>query len=582
MAAAVLSTTARLQTLASPTLQSIVTGPEPPILTLFDNYVFCRNFDSHNPGRKSQGILSEKSQQIIRELKCLLPNVHDLTSILQQSTDSWRLWHTTFSNELGLRPGSMNVALLRDFIYTSINSYDLGIVAKVVLCLAIHIQQLPVLFASPRPSLPLSLEALQNRYMYAVQSILESDEELAGTLDGLTCMMVQSEYYINAGMPRKVWLILRRAIGLAQLLGLHHRSDDANDAEAAAGKNLFMKLWLSDRELSLILGLPYAVPDAFLGIEIGAFEESNDGANEQFLLRLGAIAGRIIHRNQTRGKGSLAYSATLAIDQELEECHDSMPQTWWQALPGPNESPEETLHILTTKLKYFNVRKLLHLPFMLKAYVDRRYEPSRCSTLEAARDMIRIYQILRGPGGGLLKMCAMVDFEVFTAAMILVIDLLAHAQNRQQLPGQSVEDWEVVRSIVNDLRRISTIVACHVAEQAAQLLEDFYEGHQNHSNAGEEAYEADIPYFGKLHIIRNRDATKLASSSTATAQHETAHGTQSATSSHDYTTSIVTFEDYLQYAPENSQPGRHLASGWMSDLAVDEDWMWMPNSADTR
>ena len=58
------------------------------------------------------------------------------------------------------------------------------------------------------------------------------------------------------------------------------------------------------------------------------------------------------------------------------------------------------------------------------------------------------------------------------------------------------------------------------AEQAAQLLDDFYEAHQNRSYAGDEAYEATIRYFGKLHIIRNWNTTKLTSSSTATAQHE--------------------------------------------------------------
>ena len=575
---AVLSNTASTRTRALSLPQSIAPGQEPPALSLFDNFVLCRDVDSEQRSHHYPVIVSEKNHQILRELKCLLPNTHDLSLILQQSTDSWRLWHTTFPDHLGPSPGSSNEAILPDFIYTSINSYDLSVVAKVVLCLAIHIQQLPRQFTSSRLNLPLSLEALQNCYLNAAESLLGPDEELAGTLDGLACMMIQSEYYINAGKPRKVWLILRRAIGFAQLLGLHHPSDEANRIEAASGRSLFLKLWRSDREVSLILGLPYAVPDSFLGIDVGAAGHSTGRAGEPFLLKLGAVTGRIIHRNQNRGK--MAFCATLEIDQELEECHDMMPQSWWQALPGPNLSPEESFTMLIMKLRYYNVRKLLHLPFMLKAYVDRRYEFSRCSTLEATRDMIRIYQILRGPGGSLLKMCAMVDFQIFTAAMIMVIDLLAHAQDSHEFLPQHVEDWETVRSIANDLRRISTVMTCYVAEQAAQLLDDFYEAHQSHSHAGEEAYEATIPYFGKLHIIRKRNTTKPTTSSTATAQHEAADCAQNPPSSDPYTAPFMSFEDYLQSAPEVFQPGRDLNSSWMSNLAVEDDWMWMPNSTD--
>lgn len=78
--------------------------------------------------------------------------------------------------------------MLLDFIYTSSNSFDLSVVAKVALCLAIHIQQLPRQFTSSQLNLPLSLEALQNCYLNAAESLLETDEGFAGTLDGIACM----------------------------------------------------------------------------------------------------------------------------------------------------------------------------------------------------------------------------------------------------------------------------------------------------------------------------------------------------------------------------------------------------------
>ena len=574
------SSTARTRPPSLPPAQSVAPGQEAPALSLFDNAVLCPDVDGEGRSHDEPGVPSLKNLQILRELKCLLLNTRDLNIVLQQSTDSWRLWLTAFPDQLESYPGTLSAVMLCNLIYISINSHDLAVVTKTALCLAIHLQQLPRHFTSSGLTMPLSLEALQDSYMNAAESLLGPDEELTGTLEGIHCMTIQSEYYINAGKPRKVWLILRRAIGFAQLLGLHHPPNEADSSEAARGRSLFLKLWHSDRQLSLILGLPYAVPDSFLGINIGTAGHSQCCADESFPLRLGGVTGRIIHRNQNRGR--LTFSATLEIDQELEECHDMMPPAWWQALPGPHVSTEESFAMLTMKLRFYNVRKLLHLPFMLKADVDRRYESSRCSTLEATRDMIRTYQVLRGPNGGLLKMCALVDFEVFTAAMILVINLLNPAQHGYGLAQQHAEDWGMVRSIANDLKRISMEMTCHTAEQAAQLLEDFYEAHHNHSHADEEVYEATIPYFGKLRIVRNRTQTRLMTSSTATAQHDAADGARMAPESDQYTAPFVSFEDYLQSTSDIFHSGRNLTSGWMSNLAVDDDWTWMPNSTDMQ
>ena len=96
---------------------------------------------------------------------------------------------------------------------------------KVVLCLALHIQQLPTDLDSTKIGLVVPLHDLQATYMAAAESMLASGEGFAGTVGGVECMILQSNYYINLGNLRKVWPIVRRAVSLAQLLDLQHKTD---------------------------------------------------------------------------------------------------------------------------------------------------------------------------------------------------------------------------------------------------------------------------------------------------------------------------------------------------------------------
>ena len=119
-------------------------------------------------------------------------------------------------------------------------------------------------------------------------------------------------------------------------------------------------------------------------------------------------------------------------------------------------------------------------------------------------------------------------------------------------------------------------MSCRVAEQATQILDDFDEAHQNSSTASEETYEATIPYFGKLHIVRKRSTTK------PTMQLGAPELTQNGLTSDPSIAPFISFEDYLQWPPEIFQPGRGSTLSWMSHLAVEDNWMWTPNGTEMQ
>ena len=562
------------------------TGPHAPLLSLFNNLILGRavdNVDENDPAkyetvaRKSDSKLRDKNIEILRFLKDAVPNANDLYLILQCSHDSWKMWYKVFSQDLRADPGRSKhkqVEMLRDYIYRCLNSGDMAVVAKIMLCLTIHIQQLPPDFDYDQTNLRATSKSLQKYYMGSIESLLGPDEGLAGTVDGLECLLIQADFYINAGRPRKVWLIFRRAVSLAFLLGLHNQVDDAEDQEALRKRRLWIDIWQSDRGFSLLFGLPYAVPDAFSPAATVLNDDSGGHSELRFALKLGTVTGHIIDRNQNNKQ--MPYLSTLGIDQELQECRVLMPCSWWEADPESSMSLEAIYNTFVLKLRYHKVRGLLHLPFMLQSYRDHTYDYSRLSTLEESRDMINAYRVLRDERRAILKMCELADFEVFTAAMVLVINLLGHSRIlTYQDPIQDERDWEIVKGLMQEFKRVSRSMVCSVADRAAQLLEDFYNAHHSLSDSWTGTYEATIPWFGRLRIYQNQ-SPQLQESPSSVPQQQASNVQDSFSGRIE--DPLIAFDGYFQSLPSSFQPWPELDTNWMSNLAMDEDWSWFPNA----
>jgi hypothetical protein len=144
---------------------------------------------------------------------------------------------------------------------------------------------------------------------------------------------------------------------------------------------------------------------------------------------------------------------------------------------------------------------------MLKSPVDKRFENSRVSALEASRKMIGCYQTIRNGSDQSIIMCDLMGFQVFTAAVTIVINLLA--QSSECSVRQQTEDWELVQCTARSLKHVSKEMECAVAGQAAQLLDYLLEVRHG-LYTGPEGYQAVIPYFGKVKISQLRSAASQA------------------------------------------------------------------------
>jgi len=153
--------------------------------------------------------------RIRQALLDLLPSQHDVDLICEAS-EAWLLISAMISDT---KHDETSVASW--FSVTDLNKKGPTQIARTLLYIAVSLQQLDAEFDTSRLQMFPSIESRIERYISTVQSLVISDDELISSLEGLECLMLQGLYHINAGNPRRAWLISRKAIGIGQLLGIH-------------------------------------------------------------------------------------------------------------------------------------------------------------------------------------------------------------------------------------------------------------------------------------------------------------------------------------------------------------------------
>lgn len=203
-----------------------------------------------------------------------------------------------------------------------------------------------------------------------------------------------------------------------------------------------------ERYLSLILGVPSATGSAKFPFDDCASWLSTEDLYNKHLCD---IAGLILARNQ--GDASHAFSTTQEIDEKLDSLAKRMPQTWWETtnslLEGRTEEAASQFEALMCQIWHFELQTLVHLPFMLRAATDRRYDYSRVSCLSASRGLMRKWMSMREVHSTTF-VSNLVEFQAFTAAVTLLLGLLG--------PARTTNDPTVLKEQYEDLQLVETVV----------------------------------------------------------------------------------------------------------------------------
>ena len=479
-----------------------------PALTLFDNAVIARRDKIPEMSRAQYN----KAKTLAAALNHLLPSPHDLNIILDAAAKWFNIWRQMFPQIADAR-----CETIKESVSHSLRSEHPAEIAKTMLCIAISVHQMPPDFDWQRLQLRDDPRELMDRYINTIDQLITSDDEIAATIEGIECMVLEAKYHVNMGRPRRSWLLLRRAITFAQLLGLHRIStrkpQDDSDGKYERKVSLWCHLFIMDKFLSLVLGLPYLVDAMFCTPYIpppGA-EPENVTMGELFAIRMCPVVTKIIDRNQS--PVPVPYSATLRIDQELEELKEKSDQKWWTSSRIPGTSLQEHFDRLQMIFMHHQTRAILHMPFMLKSSSDKRYQYSHEAALDSSREMIRSYKALRSDEDVGPYVCKLIDFQAFTAAMLLLLNLCGYSQHvRGAAPQQPDLDQDqldsaLIDEVISILQEASKESGGIVAAQSVKALEMLARVREGCPEAEVEAHhekqwqgscQISIPFFGTI------------------------------------------------------------------------------------
>ncbi|RFU33311.1 hypothetical protein B7463_g2980, partial [Scytalidium lignicola] len=483
-----------------------------PVLSLFDNVMIGRRnvtpkdpehsiptpSSVHSGNKTPQCRPPSKIERIRQTLADLLPCQKDADLISSESF-SILIIHA-ISPHIGAFSEQNIKNISSTFNMTEVSKQHPTYIARTLLYIAVSIQQLPSDFDFSKLSLVPSAEARIEKYMATIQALVIADDELVCSLLGLECLLLQGLFHTNAGSLRRSWLAFRRALNVGQLMGIH-RPEYSNSPQAIpGGSQMWHHIVRADRYLGLLLGLPFGSSDNTFGPD-ETFDNPKIDKDELYNRNLSIIAGGVMERNQT--EYTHAFATTQELDEKLENLAREMPDSWWEVPQAfiSDRSVEciDLFDRLMTHFWHYQLEALLHLPFMLRASTERRYEYSKFSCLKASREMIYRYLLLRCSPSGTFC-CKTIDFSAFTAAVTLFLGLLEPGQKMETSDDrqQRETDQALVKAVADGMEKLATEKKDLLAAQSAEVIRTLLAIRNSRSHSGN--LRLTIPYFGTISI----------------------------------------------------------------------------------
>jgi hypothetical protein len=357
------------------------------------------------------------------------------------------------------------------------------LIARYMLLLASFLQYLhPTLHKdiSGLSELPrVIMERLVDR---AVSSVTTNDKFL-GSIESLECVMIESVLQANIGNLRRSWLSGRRAMSIAQLMGLNRPHNQTqytilNPRTSYHPQLMWFRIVFLDRYLCLILGVSQGCSDHSMASEALLASDTPMGRLERLHC---VIASRILERNELNMSAAEEAALTRKLDAELQSAARSLPSSWWLTPPldaatvaDKQERFWNTRRIFAQVLHY-NLLNQLHLPYMLctssSLTGDRRSEYAHITCVNASREVLSRFLTLRS-STGIAYSCRTVDFLALMAAMTL---LLAHLNSKggdseNFLAHQYHSDRAMIEQVQKNMEETNRLSSDALSERSAALL----------------------------------------------------------------------------------------------------------------
>lgn len=512
--------------LATPVLTSVesATSTQPVVSTPKE--------DSTEPtARSGRELPSPKHFWVCTTLRSTVPKPHHLQAIISASPGAPYIAALCYS-DAERQEGKVEPASTWGVV-PPVSSHPL-ILARKVLQILICVQQLPPAFDWDALGTGVP-QAEFIRRLDTTCMLVTSNDELVGYAEGVECLILHGYYQVNAGSLRKAWITFRRAINMAQIMGIDRghsaafRSCDpkSDPTRRPSAATLWHRLLFSDRYLSLLLGLSVCSHDDQSVYE----EEGPRGTAVERLERAHTIfAAKILDRNHIQQRSKRCskqqqttpreYALTQEIDLDLEEAAKNMPFGWWNEPKLDPFASQEILWEATARIicqmHHFTLLILLHVPYMLHEPSSSRYDHSKNQCLTAARELLSRFISFRNLNVSAYS-CRRVDYAALIAAMTLCLSYLG--RRKGEIWDRTRSDRELVESTRRRMEHVAGLTDDSLSKEAVGIIERLApiieKAAGKLQTRDRKEMHFNVPYLGSVNI-------KMASSSSGSNNHATA------------------------------------------------------------
>jgi hypothetical protein len=409
------------------------------------------------------------------------------------------------------------------------------LLARQMLLFAVALQYIP-----PNeliPGLTTHHHVIMERLAESAIKMVNANDVLLGTLEGLENIILESLFHIDSGNIRRGWITIRRAVMAAHLLGLHRPGhyrfkviDGQNDLDPEV---MWACIVSMERVLSLLLGLPTST-----GATGSVVREETSPTAQGYNLPTVVmdVAGKILERNQVP-VSQQALDMTREIDRELLRVAGHMPSTFWQPSNFAGLHMDSMDAFLETRrtmdnMFYYTLVNQLHLPYLLWPSHSHQSIYSRIACVNASRELLNREIAVRTFNP--ITACSRIgDFMALIAGMTLMLAHIVshcHKEIDNLLLHQRLNDRATVERALECMKSMSELRDDVLAAKCALLLQDLLaveadaaqgQSYRAHTLQGTNGAQGDdhnvllinVPYVGTIKIAREGIISMLPSKS---------------------------------------------------------------------
>ncbi|KAK3619046.1 hypothetical protein LTR22_026123 [Elasticomyces elasticus] len=272
----------------------------------------------------------------------------------------------------------------------------------------------------------------------AIETYIVNDDFIAGSLEGIeVCLLFQRLHFAYARF-QKVWLSLRRTIGLAEIIGLPRASFDSS--ARGPGKSGCTRNGQTREEAGALLW--------------------------QSACTMGKLAGCMFGLPITARIDPIPIDRPVFVDQEFRELVSLAPSPWWNAPPHPEAITLDL--VLQYFHQYFTARAHLLLALNTDGNNIDAYSYMICT--EACRDLAVRYTILRPLVLGGFFPVKLFDVQALTAAIFLLHTCHRPGSSYRFAAAQSPSSQDSIQRILISMDSASQGFAGQFTQEAARTI----------------------------------------------------------------------------------------------------------------